>query len=330
MVSNAYSSSRTNEGKKPLTKMEYDDFMAEINSITEHLTKTRTTLWETQDSLRASEQKVQQLEMHIDELVAAREKDFQQIKGLQKENTQCLEEEMKIRESMDLMKKVFTRTQLKSKEDQKTIGLLQEERDLLLQENKKLRTEKVDQDNELALLQEEKGLLFEENKLKSEKLEEIELEKSKMTDAQKSASVLATALEQTRAELIEFKKKQACSDETIQELQKKILEQQTFLRVDEKSRKQNTNDREIKNEVQRTERRNDSEDEFDESEIVFRAYLDEDLDDGLARNLAKNLDCGSINDTNTSNVFECGSFGNHIPNRPYSFFGFGRRPQTSM
>ena len=79
------------------------------------------------------------MELHIQELVATHEKDKEEMKKLQIENSTHIEEEAKVRESLDLMKKVFTRTQLRSKEDQETIMLLQEERDLLLEENKQLR-----------------------------------------------------------------------------------------------------------------------------------------------------------------------------------------------
>jgi hypothetical protein len=92
-------------------------------------------LWKTQDELRESEDKTQQLEMHIAELVLMHKKDAEQIQNLMQENSLHIKEEAKVRESLDLMKKVFTRSQFKSKEDQETTMLLQEERDLLLEEN---------------------------------------------------------------------------------------------------------------------------------------------------------------------------------------------------
>lgn len=265
--------------KKILTKIEYDDFMAEIEGVTELLTKTRTSLWETQDRLRASEEKVQQLEMHIEELVAAHDQDVQRIKALQQENSQCLEEEVKIRESLDLMKKVFTRLQLKSKEEQETISLLQEERVLLLAENKKLRSAKSDGQNE--------------------------------NDVQNGTIDLASALEQTQAELAEYKTRNSSMEGIIQQLKKKLLEQKAYLDPHEKARTLNAippNQSELVPSIQSIEGRNDSYDDFDESDIVLRAFLDEDLDDGFARNIMQNLDCGSCSDTPSPKAMNCTSF----------------------
>lgn len=291
----------SNDGtmKKPLTKIEYDDLMAEIEAVTEQLTKTRTSLWETQDRLRVSEGKVQQLEMHIEELVAVHDQDVQRIKALQQENSQCLEEEVKIRESLDLMKKVFTRLQLKSKEEQETIALLNEERALLLAENKKLRNAKSDGQSE--------------------------------TELQKGTNDVAIALEKTQAELAEYRTKNSSLEGMIQQLKKKLLEQKAYIDPDARARKAKPPEhRALAEPVQAIERRNDSYDDVDESDIVLRAFLDEDLDDGFARNLMQNLDCGSYSDATSPKGMNCTSFADEIATTPYPFFGFGRKPLTSM
>lgn len=302
MVATTSFSTASNDAKmnKTLTTMEYDDFMAEIEGVTEQLTQTRTSLWETQDRLRASEVKVQQLEMHVEELVAVHDQDVQRIKALQQENSQCLEEEVKIRESLDLMKKVFTRLQLKSREEQETIALLQEERTLLLAENKKLRSAKSDVQNE--------------------------------NEVQKGTNDLATALDRTQSELAEYRRKNSSLEGMVQQLKKKLLEQKAYLDPNEKVRKSKSNaiDRALAEHVQPIEGRNDSFDDFDESDIVLRAFLDEDLDDGFARNFIQNLDCGSHSDATSPKGMNCTSFGAEIATTAYPFFGFGKKPLTSM
>ncbi len=97
----------------PIGNKVHEDLLPELDNVTEQLTKTRAQLWKTQDQLKGSEEKVRSLEMHITELVSCRENDKEQIKNLQEENSKALEEEAKVRESLDLMNRVFTRTQLK-------------------------------------------------------------------------------------------------------------------------------------------------------------------------------------------------------------------------
>ena len=277
---------------KPLTKMEYDDFLSEIESVTGQLTKTRTALWSTQDRLGHSEEKIQQLEMHIDELVASREEDAKEIKGLQEENTRCLEEEMKIRDSLELMKKVFTRTQLKSKEEHETITLLQEERDLLLEENQKLRSS-------------------------------YKLGTAQTNDADKNASVLATALEQTRSELAEYKRKHNSAENTIRMLKKKLLDDTNMnaKETDRKLQKQRKVIDRLENQIMELVDDDDTRGDYDvyddyETDIISRAFFDEDLEGGLARSLMQRLDCTSFNEAyipgsaylySVSGVKSCGS-----------------------
>lgn len=293
--------------KKPLTKMEYDDFMAEIASVTGDLTQTRAKLWSTQDQLQASKEKVEKLEAHIAELVAGREEDTKTIKGLQNENSRCLEEESKIRESLDLMKKVFTRTQLKSKEEQETITLLQEERDLLLEENQKIRNELFTKSN------------------KSEKSAE---------ETRMNASVLASSLEETRAELAEYKRKLLNAENTINTLEQKVSEAADSKENEERMQNQRNHIDRLENQLMefmegevRGERNfyDDS-----DTDVVGRALIDEDLDDGLARRLMQRLDCTSFNDNMLQKRLDCASFNDDLAANAYPYLGFGKLPHGSL
>lgn len=239
----------------------HEQLLAEIEGITEQLTKTRGTLWEAQDKLRISEKKSQQLEMHIAELVAARKDDAKKVKQIQEDNTRCLEEEAKIRESLELMKKVFTRNQLKNKEDLETLALVKEERDLLLEENERLRS----------------------NAAKNAKDENKESK-----DSQKNERVLSDALERTRKELHEYKKKQQRAESKIRKLKNKVLEERENSRSNYEPGLIDRLERNVMHYVRGTEDRDEQ-----DTNIIARAFLDEDLEDGLARELIPNLNCGA-------------------------------------
>lgn len=162
--------------------------MQEIESLTSKLAKTRNELWSAQDKLKVSEQTNDELQARIKELETARHDESEEAKVLRENNAQLLQSEAELREAMTLMKTVFTRTNIKSKEEQETIVLLTEERNLLLEENARLRS------------------------------------MPSGTSAQKHASVLATSLEATRAEVSEFRLAQLKSEQTIRKLRNELIE----------------------------------------------------------------------------------------------------------
>lgn len=248
--------------------MQYDDFVAEINSITEQLTKTQKTLWKTQDKLKVSEDKVQGYEAHIAELSAAHQSDVSLIDMLRNENSQFLEEEAKLRESLELMKKVFTRTKMMSKEDKETIELLEQERDLVVKENDALRKASI------------------EGRMDQELLSKLQEESTSRE------TFLKEMLEKTSAELKFYKKKQVNAENAIQSLTKQLLKSNNQGTMPEGTQQEIKKQRKIIDQLElkvqeltdkRKEKDEDEDYDEDEPNLLNKAYFDEDLEDGLAR-----------------------------------------------
>ena len=354
MVAHSVSSSRAVATVCPsVAVVQQEELMAEIESITEQLTKTRNTLWETQDNLRTTEQKAQQLEMHVAELVAERKNDARQVKQLQEDNARYLEDESKIRESLELMKKVFIRGQLKAKEDQENIALLQEERDLLLLENETLRKNaekmmaKEQKSNKMARRHEMENLAMDRDasdmaettgkskgvtKDVSPKREKTENKPDSTSDSRKNERLLSDALERTRFELKEYKKKHLHADHKIRRLKNELLEvRESNHHYDEPG----LLDRLGLN-IFHLIRGNEDRDSAD-NDIVNRAFFDEDLEESLTRSFIQNLSCDTIgpglntknNDVAYDNNIDCESFDDDVASNSYSFAGLGQRPQSS-
>jgi hypothetical protein len=170
------------------SKRDYDDLMTEIESVSRKLANARKALWATQDKLKSSELKNEQLELHMSELVTVHEDESKELKELRESNAYLKQEEAKLRESLDLMKKVFTNSHFKSREEQESIAILTEERNSLLEENARLR------------------------------------EMHDRNEAPQNVSVLATSLESARAELSEFRRAQMKSERTIRKLRAELRE----------------------------------------------------------------------------------------------------------
>jgi chromosome segregation ATPase len=255
----------------PIGNKVHEDLLPELDNVTEQLTKTRDQLWKTQDHLKGSEEKVQLLETHITELVSCRENDEEQIKNLQEENSKALEEEAKVRESLDLMKRVFTRTQLKSKEDQETLMLLQEERDLLLEENKHIR--------------ESCGVSM-HDKAAISRIKQESLEKEKQ---------LTLILEKTKKDLEKAKAKEAVSDQNIMTLTRKLTSMKDPSDAERKLERQGKKIDALELQLQELKQNDD--------ELLRRAVLDEDLSDSVAGQFMKKLDCSSLNDDLAANAY---------------------------
>lgn len=101
----------------------------EVEDVNEEATKSRKQLWEAQDKLKDTEDKVRALENHLNEILELREKDLETIKTLRAANSDCVEMESRAREATDVFKKCYKRAQLKIKEDEEEIMILREQRD---------------------------------------------------------------------------------------------------------------------------------------------------------------------------------------------------------
>ena len=128
-------------GKGKITPQMYADVLDEIDQVTAQLNQTRQRLWEAQDEFQEAEKVILELEKQLSEEFGSKERDQEMIRMLQDENSSQVEEEMRLRDSLELMKKVFTRTQLKTKEDQETISELKEQIDAQAEEYGALKEE---------------------------------------------------------------------------------------------------------------------------------------------------------------------------------------------
>jgi predicted nucleic acid-binding Zn-ribbon protein len=102
---------------------------AEVEQVNNEATGTRKLLWEAQDSLKESEDQIRKLENHLNEILELREKDLQAIKALRVANSDCVENESRAREAMEVFKKCYKRAQLKIKEHEEEIAVLREHKE---------------------------------------------------------------------------------------------------------------------------------------------------------------------------------------------------------
>lgn len=101
----------------------------EVEEVNEEATNTRRTLWEVQDKLKESEDQIRKLENHLNEVLELREKDLLNIKHLRVANSDCVENESRAREAMEVFKKCYKRAQVKIKEHEEEIMVLREHRE---------------------------------------------------------------------------------------------------------------------------------------------------------------------------------------------------------
>jgi len=100
----------------------------EVEDVNEEATNTRRLLWVAQDKLKESEDQIRKLENHLNEVLELREKDLQNIKSLRVANSDCVENESRAREAMEVFKKCYKRAQVKIKEHEEEILALREHR----------------------------------------------------------------------------------------------------------------------------------------------------------------------------------------------------------
>lgn len=103
----------------------------EVEEVNEEATITRKLLWETQDKLNERDERIRQLENHVNEILELRVKDLETIKALRVANSDCVENESRAREAMDVFKKCYKRAQLKLKDQEAQIVVLNEQRESL-------------------------------------------------------------------------------------------------------------------------------------------------------------------------------------------------------
>jgi septal ring factor EnvC (AmiA/AmiB activator) len=184
-------------GKGKVTPQMYADVLDEVDQVTKELTDTRSKLWQTQDDFKEAEYAVVEMEKKLADLMEAHDVDQESIKLLREANSSQVEEELRLRDSLELMKKVFTRTQLKTKDDHDKIQNLKEEIELQMEENQKLRGE-LDQ------------------------LRTIMTKPGQPTDRENR---LQEALDKTRRELESASAKQGIAEENIKIMTKRMLAQ---------------------------------------------------------------------------------------------------------
>eukprot|EP00934_Nitzschia_sp_Nitz4_P007071 Nitzschia sp. Nitz4//scaffold15_size197535//63319//64161//NITZ4_001571-RA/size197535-processed-gene-0.12-mRNA-1//1//CDS//3329537694//7061//frame0 len=259
--------------------------MDELKTVTEQLTQTRQSLWSTQDQLRDALDKCQRQELHIEELVSAqdtRQQDLQKqeetITSLKQENSQSLEEQVKLRDSLNLMKKVFTRNQLKSKEEHETIALLAEESDLL----------RADLLKEKQFHADTRAKLQEAEKLRSK------------SDSQ--VQELREMVEKLYKDRAQFKERFAQEKKNSQRLQSQLHNRANSSSVLTTTDAKRSQQRRVMDSLERQvlELRDD---EVEGPAVVHRAFLDEDLEDGITRQFMDTFDCTSYTEDMPNNVY---------------------------
>lgn len=274
------------EADRKRYRKRYQNLLKEVEEVNDEATNIRKQLWETQDSLKESEDKVRKLENHLNEILELREKDLKTITTLEVSNAECVEMESRARESMEVFKKVYKRAQLQIKEQEEEIAILREQRDMLVREKSNGRDTAVMVDESaleyIKIVSEEKEKRLKDMLFQAEK--EVELWKSKhkvaMKRAQNSREQIRV-MEEDPTESVTYVNTQR---KTIEELENKlrILEEENEMeeRDDGGERKVNY--------------RYPATDEYFNHSVVGRAFCDEDLDDGLTRDLIhrlKNLHC---------------------------------------
>jgi len=114
------------EGNRRRYRKRIKNLETEIDEINEEATNTRKILWETEDKVKEQEHQIRQLENHLNEILELREKDLSHIKGLRAANSDCVENESRAREAMDVFKKCYKRAKLKMNQQEQEIAVLQE------------------------------------------------------------------------------------------------------------------------------------------------------------------------------------------------------------
>mmetsp|Transcript_51842 Transcript_51842/g.52810 ORF Transcript_51842/g.52810 Transcript_51842/m.52810 type:complete len:347 (+) Transcript_51842:100-1140(+) len=266
----------------------YQSLREEVDEVSEEATKTRKKLWEAQDNLKEANEKVRELENHLNEVLELREKDLETIKTLQIANTECAENENRARESTEIFKKVYKRAQLKIKEDEEEIAILREQRDTVIREKNCKKgifnsghartTDEMEALEQIKIVSENKEKTLKNMLFQAER--EAELWKSKHKVAVKrvknSREQILAMEDPTRA--TSHMEKQRIE---IEELENQLSSIEEKIGVDQEDRDEERDTEE--------NNRNRSDASTIDMNVLDRAYCDEDLDNGLTRDLINRI-----------------------------------------
>jgi chromosome segregation ATPase len=253
-----------------LTSMQRSALLEEVELINSEVTAVRKQLWDTQDMLKEKNRKIEKLESQVEELLKLREKDEATVKELKEANTNLVEEEANVRDQLDLMKKVLTRSEIKAKDYEETISILKNSREppnvkdgctshggVSLTEIGRLKKRSEEREEKYK-------------KLLDEAENEIDMWKDRHAEAMKLASNLQSqlnALGDPTGTALQLEKQRKMIDA--------LEEQITALELDELEKEE--------------EDRGDIP-QYDHS-LIQRAILDEDLEGSKLRTLIQTLDC---------------------------------------
>lgn len=120
---------RQDEAERRRYRRQIQTLQKEVEEVNEDATNARRLLWEAEDKLKESDDQIRKLENHLNELLELREKDLQNIKALRVANSDCVENESRAREAMEVFKKCYKRAQVKIKEHEEEIMALREHRE---------------------------------------------------------------------------------------------------------------------------------------------------------------------------------------------------------
>ncbi|KAL3923169.1 MAG: hypothetical protein SGILL_001806 [Bacillariaceae sp.] len=251
---------------------QYRDLSAEVEAINAEVTNVRKQLWEAQDALKNKDDTIRKLEAGIHVIADKRKEDESVIKELQTANADLVEEEAKVRESLDLMKKVLTRSELRAKEDEETMTLLKEERDSLLQVS---------------------GVSDKKSNVNLTAIERI-----KEVSAEREAKY-KELLNDAEAEIEEWKQRHASTAKLVNNLRAQLAASEdpsgAAQRLEEQRRmidalEEQIIELEMEELEKEEERRNEKSGEYDHS-VIHRSLLDEDMQGSKLRVVMDKLDC---------------------------------------
>ena len=120
---------RQEEAERRRYRRRIQTLQKEVEEVNEDATNARRLLWEAEDKIKESDDQIRKLENHLNELLELREKDLNNIKALRIANSDCVENESRAREAMEVFKKCYKRAQVKIKDHEEEIMALREHRE---------------------------------------------------------------------------------------------------------------------------------------------------------------------------------------------------------
>ena len=177
------------EAERKAYESKIQDLQQEVLDVNEEATKARQDMWDVMDRLKDAQREVLKLEKHLKELLDLRDKDLENLRSLRLANAECVENESRAREAMEVFKKCYKRSQVKIKEnEQEILNLRAEQGALAVVKSTDEEGEEVGMVNESALEYIQAVSNEKEQRLKqmlSESEVEVDLWKSKYKVANK-------------------------------------------------------------------------------------------------------------------------------------------------